>query len=608
MIKQPIIGFPDAISSPDIPQVQDTLAPELQTASPELVNPVQKDGRTLQLDKNTVLDNANVLAQPIKESADIKQKAVSENTKADIAINDKKAQLLDEKANIDEKYLSDLEKLHQDQTIQQQERLNKIEESINAAAAFRLKPGGVFRKNGSQVQALISAGIGGFLEPILKTNRIQDILDRAIDRDIEAQKQEKDTLNNSVVHLRQLDSLYTDESNRQVGRLKFEKAARATALVDSYEAQLTRLNNPKLIAKGMEQLANLKAWQADKVEDIRRFETNVGQNDLNRRSRELENARNRAAAAARQKAQFKFEIDKEARAQERARLVAKAKAEGELNNRAIYNPKNGKIVGVTANSITTKQREELNTAVTSTYQASSALKEFVELAKKNGKVYGSLGSKFFNTKEGIATRAAYARYLVAKAQAKSGKVVSDKEIDRLKLTVPENTWFTGDNSQAWDDELRSLGRDVEFKLNASGITNSSVYTDIVEAPRLAKEFEGQVSPKELITHIADGPQGLNPSNNARIEAVKAFAKVLKSNPSASVLVRDSLNQAERAINETGTSDEKRKFAEILRSTRKELKKARAKEAKGPKDLPKANPKIKQPIGNGPITRPNSRSK
>ena len=583
------------------------IAPEI-AAEPQLQDTVVRKGAFFEQDPNKVIQNAEILSGKQKEATKIAEKANVVNTAADRELNQKSADLTEELGAIEKDFAVKQAELHQQQNEEHKARMVEIENAVKKAAAHGAK--GVFEADkATKVKGVIAAAVGGFLEPILKTNTIQKILNRAADEQLQAYREKGKSLQDNLKNLEGVDSMFQAAELNQDKQDKLDKLVMMSAITKEYEAQLQRMKDPKIIAKGLNQLAAIKSDLAKKFEDIRRFETDRTLKDLSRKQSALEQAKNRGAAAARQKREFKFRLQKEERDALRAHKLAQAKANGDLQERVVLSPKTGKPLGVTNTAFTTKQREQLVEKTSEAYEAAERLKEFIFLAKKHGKVFNGHFGDFLRTKDGQELRSAYARYRNARLRAVSGQAVTENELKRLQEEVPLSTVLGASvesNMAAWKGQLNDIARSIEMRHNSAGLRESNAFEEITAIAEPVFNNANAVSPKQLLTHIADGPQGLNPTNETRIDAVNSLSVALDSNASVQALpfIENSLEQAKTAIDATGTPSEKRAFAKALSRAKRSLREAKAKES--PK---KKKAVIKREVSkSGGINTPNKRKR
>lgn len=286
--------------------VDQTIQPEQQPTTQAPQQPVSTVGRdrrgNFQIDQAGVEANAARNFQATRDArSELAQAQLDENT-AQRVINEQMARDKEELASIDNEYIDRLAAVNEQHQAAANERLVKIEEAMNAAAAHRVKPGRLWNTDiGSRLSGSFAAFIGGFLSAGGVNNNIQSIIDRGIDRDIQAQLQEKQDLKDKAAGLIRLDNLHQSNDDRKITRMNVERMARRASLVTEMEAHIQRLQDPVLKAKGQQLVSQQKLQLANEFENQRRFEYGVADREVARNQASLEARRQRAHASAMQK-------------------------------------------------------------------------------------------------------------------------------------------------------------------------------------------------------------------------------------------------------------------------------------------------------------------
>lgn len=153
----------------------------------------------------------------------------------------------------------------------------------------------------------IAAFMGGFLQPVLGTNTPMDIINKAIDRDIAAQKDNADQAQRKVWNLKDLAERDNNDALWELNQDDIKRATYLTALERDVDAQIQGFQSEVYRAQGSKVKAQLGAARIDQFNNIfQRSRTAIETSTHNRRMesiqsqarRDAENARIAAAGAA----------------------------------------------------------------------------------------------------------------------------------------------------------------------------------------------------------------------------------------------------------------------------------------------------------------------
>jgi hypothetical protein len=164
--------------------------------------------------------------------------------------------------------------------IEAQERISGISNAMEAVRSMKVDPSRVWTQGGSanKAKGLVAAFIGGFLQPVLGTNTIQATLDKAIDRDIDAQKTDIKLAQANVANLRQLHNLGLNQAATEAEQRQQDRLVRKASIVGMLEADAMQLQDDVLKQKMLGEVAKIKT---DFTKEVHAIEDNIRQQAFN---------------------------------------------------------------------------------------------------------------------------------------------------------------------------------------------------------------------------------------------------------------------------------------------------------------------------------------
>lgn len=582
-----------------LPEVQ-LPVPEPQQVAPEPVqvlnnvtappdNLTFRRGRgNYEIDQNAVNAQAAHDMAPQQAATVEAVQAQNEETEALVAKNNLEAEQKSAVAQIDLDYQKQYEALVTDHQEAADLELESLQADMAAAAAHRIEPGRAWNTDaGRSLAGAFAAFTGGFLAPVLGKNDIQQIIDRGIDRDIEAQKYEGDQLQKAVANKSIINKQKINQRAREVADWDTQRLMRRAAVVGEFEAQLMKMNDPVMRARGEKIVAQQKVQLAKdfqaRVDKVRA----VGMQQVAQKNQMLNAARNRAHAAAMQKARFK-----------RADAAARAKQLQISEEGIVRSSVTGKPIGKLPPGMTDGDREKFVNKINGSYEMADTVKMLMSMSAEANAFEGSLPD-FLKTPAGMNYKSAHNQFIDAMVKMQSGATATDQERQRKAAQFPMKTFFRQNGDKVFETFLEKAGRNAAGELRARGIVDGAdhVYSEIVLRP---KATGGGKPLDDMITKIETN------SDPAQIAiGMDSVARDLAANPSTVgkwQLIEKARRSTEAAI--VANPSKSGQLKASLANLEYQYKKAKAKE-QGRVSDPNWHQKVSKPgeFSPAPIIQP-----
>ena len=149
-------------------------------------------------------------------------------------------------------------------------RVQGITNAVDAVKSMKVDPTRLWSKPGSMqnVAGIAAAFMGGFLQPVLGTNTAQQIIDNAIDRDINAQQSDIQNAQRNVGNLKMLHSLGLEQADTEARQRAQQKLLMRAGLAGHLQAEALKLQDPVLAAKYEQEAARLNAETTKEIERV----------------------------------------------------------------------------------------------------------------------------------------------------------------------------------------------------------------------------------------------------------------------------------------------------------------------------------------------------
>jgi hypothetical protein len=332
------------------------------------------------------------------------------------------------------------------------QRLAELSSAVEAVRTMQVDPQRIWSQGSklNEAAGLVSAFVGGFLQPVLGTNTIQAVIDKAIDRDIDAQKTNIGLAQKNIGNLRMLHGLGLNQAateSEQRGQLRLMREA---ALLNQMDAELGRIQDPVTRQKLEVEIDKLNSRLVDRITESSRYHGA----QVHREQMDKVNARLASQRVALQRRAQRFS---EAEAQRRAQAEARAAVQAELDKPRAQDPLTNEVVGEYKNEKDTTGNREFDQRLTGRAQFAHDVRQLKDLARQQGAIYGGPGQKFLQSAEGRAFTSRYNGALADYIRSISGAQASEEEVQRLREAMPPpESFLTRDPDKAWNEVISRL--------------------------------------------------------------------------------------------------------------------------------------------------------
>ncbi len=280
---------------------------------------------------------------------------------------------------------------------------------------------------------------------------VMDTINRAIDRNIDAQKANIAQAGQSAAMFKDLYTMAVNESASEDEARSRMRGFYLAQMEKDVASEMAKYDAPLAQSKMAEAIAMLRLDRAKVAEDVRnhitaRVDGLLGQ-DADMRKASLSAATQRMSIAASERMSNAEIASREKLAGGGAATVPEVK-------NLIKDPFTGKPVGKAVNDEAWKRATEL-----SAHSANmvNKLDVYLDAKAKSGAVFKGPGARQLQGEADSKAAAAHADLLSAYVLAMTGKAMTVSEAQRLGYVVPEDTWLTvGDRNQV----LNQFGKGV----------------------------------------------------------------------------------------------------------------------------------------------------
>jgi hypothetical protein len=387
-------------------------------------------------------------------------------------------------------------------------------------------------KNQSRRESLsmgIAAFMGGFLQPVLGTNAPMDIINQAIDRDLDEQRSDIAQAQANVTNIQNLARVDTEQAMWQLNQRDIERMGYLTAIQRDVQAQVQGYQSTIYKKQGEKFLADIGGEIAKGFQSL--FINFRDFLEKQRHDIQGERAQMLSARASMMNAETN-------RAETVAKLSA-GKAPPDLSDRAVRDPATGDVVGYMKVG-TPAQVAEHNLKLSAAYRTIGRLAELKKL--KNDYGSGITKKGFLTSAQGRELRSVYNDLLSDVIRAKSGVAAGEPEVQRLEQVLPFETFLTANTDGTLDNYVNKVVADVdaqnstlmsradgsdsptEYKFQAAADTQRAIYgTDNKGAPD--RSINGNVLRVESVLARESSDKPLKAPE--RIDALKAAIETAK---------------------------------------------------------------------------------
>ena len=455
--QQPEIGYDDAGRIKRIGR-SDSIGVSRSGSDQKLIT--KRSGSHV-VDRDKVNQQANIWGERLKgltqKEADAAQAEADAQTKANAA----EADNLRELAAIDEARAIAEEKAQGDANQRATERIEGIKSAVSEVASTRVDPARFWNDNSTAgyTAGMISAFIGGFLQPVLGTNTIQKVLDDAVANDLAAQRTDLNTAQNNVSNLKMLHqaglSQDATEAEQRIALGLMKKAS----VLGMMEAEMLGYQDPVLQAKAAKEIAGLNKGLEKDYKALHDLEF---ERDYRYRKDEVKRIHDaqvlktqRYGISVRAKnARDRLAFDKE---REKNRKSKEDKPEPEKLNLVMSRSGSGPVGEfITGNDAA---QEKFRQRYRGRGQLAEDLSELRKMVAKTGSLYRGTGESLMNSDEGMAIIARSGQMFADYLHMQSGSAAAAEEVKRLTKAIrnPES-WTTGSPMGAWDETILRMSQ------------------------------------------------------------------------------------------------------------------------------------------------------
>jgi hypothetical protein len=392
--------------------------------------------------------------------------AAVEASEADRALLDQQRIAEEQKARFDQEEAALMAEADARANAEADQRIAGIQEAIEAASSMKVDPSRIWNDHGTanKTRGLVAAFVGGFLQPVLGTNTIQQIIDKNIDRDIDAQKEAIAGAQRNVTNLRGLHSLGVQQAETEAGQREQERLMRRASLVGELNAEVMKMQDPVLKAELSQSVAQINAQNQEAVRQIRKekyaqkmdeykFEVNAHM------KRQSVAASRYATSVSRRNAVDRMNLDRE---------KMRAGAAAAANQGVVQNPLTSKPIGTFNGKPDSAANQKFNERLATRAAMTDRIRGLVDTMKKTGAIYGGGMDKYLQSEEAQALKGEYEDLRASYIRAMSGAQASDAEVKRLAKALPApETFLTRDPTRALKGFLDRQAEDMWIDSNVN---------------------------------------------------------------------------------------------------------------------------------------------
>lgn len=501
------------------------------TSDPALLRKKGPRAREMRAIERSAAERAEADEEIFAESAEEGKAAEAALRDAEISASQGEQELLRRRAEFDAAEARNEAVIVEEANAEADERIAGIESAVQAVSTLRVDPSRIWSEGGAGNKAagLVSAFIGGFLQPVLGTNTIQRTIDAAIDRDIDAQKANIGLAQKGVSNLRALHQLGLDQAKTESEQRDQDRMLREASLIGQLKADAQALQDPVLQAKYGKIINAYDDKHRAQIVARRKqaFDEAVSG------KKQLHAERMAEQVLGQRRREHSFKVSEAAKRDERiaaaaAAEAAKAERESSLPLTSGFSMAGGKRLQITHEPTREKVRAQ-SAALSNEFNVASAL-ELMPLERL--KTPGSEARK--------RAAAMMAQLVTSQGEAIARSSDKDMEIFRDKAGGDPNVFF----NLASEDTIKKVIGDLKANVKRKGTaiarshTEQGVYDPIADESFLA-EFREEIQP-ELQSTKDHASIILSPhlSPEEKVKAVETFLESAQ-NERAGLLVTPS---------------------------------------------------------------------